>query len=81
MRPLTIALLVTAVAACLLAALSPNRAVELASRLVFALAFVASITAFLRTLPRTPEPFGQAPRLHAGGRTACVPDVLSRGAG
>jgi hypothetical protein len=55
MRPLTIVLLVTAIAACFVASLAHDHEVALVARLVYSLAFVASIIAFARGLPRAPE--------------------------
>lgn len=55
MRPLTIVLLVTAVAAFLVGSLTQDGQVALVARLMYCAAFVASIIAFARGLPRTPE--------------------------
>ncbi len=55
MRPLTITLLLTAVAACFVASLVGDGLVAVAARMVYVLAFVGSIVAFARGLPRAPE--------------------------
>jgi uncharacterized membrane protein len=55
MRPLTIVLLVIAIAACFVASLAHDEFLILGARLVYSVAFVASIIAFARGLPRVPE--------------------------
>jgi hypothetical protein len=55
MRPLTILLLVTAITACFVAALVKDGPVALLARLVYGLAFVGSVIAFVRGLPRAPD--------------------------
>jgi uncharacterized membrane protein len=59
MRPLTIGLLIAAVTACFVASLAHDDHVAVAARLAYSVAFVASIIAFVRGLPRSPEQHGE----------------------
>lgn len=68
MRPLTIVLLVTAIAACFVASLAHDDTVVVAARLVYSLAFVASIIAFARGLPRVPDDARLASSLPPGAK-------------
>jgi len=69
MRLLTIVLLVAAVTASFVASLAHDGHVAVAARLVYGLAFVASIIAFARGLPRTPDA-PQAPTGHLSRSSA-----------
>lgn len=68
MRPLTIVLLVTAIAAGFIASLADDEHVILAARLMYSLAFVASLIAFARGLPRLPGDTGLAPSVPPGAK-------------
>lgn len=70
MRLLTIVLLVAAVTASFVATLTHDGQVAVAAQLVYGLAFVASIIAFARGLPRTPEDPPQAPTAHLSRSSA-----------
>jgi hypothetical protein len=62
MRPLTIALLATAITALFLATLAHGGQVAIVARVVCCIAFVGSIVAYARGLPRTLEPRPSATR-------------------
>jgi hypothetical protein len=76
LRPLTIILLVTAIAACFVAALAVDGRVVMLARFVYGLAFVGSILAFVRGLPRTPAEPEAATTLP---RSAAPPSASAHG--